>query len=148
MEDFNNKSYEKRIEDIKNNLYIGGGAVQAGNILNVMMSSFSNKEFTGASDISIDLVLSIISNEIKSLKRIVRDGGIVPIKMFENYFKGMIRPHDCYACLDKDLKFCVRHYGEEDWKDILYVFPYMNCSTAFDVTFKYDDIHCSDMSSI
>ena len=148
MEDFKNKSYEKRIEDIKNNLYIGGGAVQAGNILNVMMSSFSNKEFTGASDISIDLVLSIISNEIKSLKRIVRDGGIVPIKMFENYFKGMIRPHDCYACLDKDLKFCVRHYGEEDWKDILYVFPYMNCSTAFDVTFKYDDIHCSDMSNI
>ena len=148
MEDFNNKSYEKRIEDIKNNLYIGGGTDQAGTILNVMMSSFSNKEFTGASDISIDLVLSNISYEIKQLKRIVRDGGIVPIKMFENHFKGMIRPHDCYACLNKDLKFCVRHYGEEDWKDILYVFPYMNCLTAYDVSFKYDNIHCSDMSNI
>lgn len=148
MEDFNNKSYEKRIEDIKNNLYIGGGAAQAGSILNIMMSSFSNKEFTGASDISVDLVLSIISGEIHSLKRIVRDGGIVPIKMFENCFKGMIRPHDSYACLDKDLKFCVRQYGTENWKDILYVFPYMNCSTAFDVTFKYDNIHCSDMSGI
>ena len=148
MEDFNNKSYEKRIEDIKNNLYIGGGAAQADAILNVMMSSFGQREFTGHSDISVDTVLSNISQEIKSLKRIVRDGGIVPIKMFENHFKGMIRPHDCYACLDKNLKFCVKHYGEEDWKDILYVFPYMNCSTAFDVTFKYDDIHCSDMSNI
>ena len=148
MEDFNNKSYEKRIEDIKNNLYIGGGATQASIILDIMMSSFSKKEFTGASDISIDSVLSNISKEIKTLKGIVRDGGIVPIKMFENHFKGMTRPHDCYACLDKNLKFCVKHYGEEDWKDILYVFPYMNCSTAFDVTFKYDDIHCSDMSCI
>ena len=148
MEDFNNKSYEKRIEDIKNNLYIGGGAAQAGTILNVMLSSFSNKEFTGVSDISIDLVLSIISNEIKSLKRIVRDGGIIPIKTFEESFKGLQRPHDCYACLDKNLKFCVRHYGEEDWKDILYVFPYMNCNTAFDISFKKDNIHCSDMSNI
>lgn len=148
MEDFNNKSYEQRIEDIKNNLYAGGGAAQASIILDIMMSSFSKKEFTGASDISIDSVLSNISNEIKTLRRIVRDGGIVPIKMFENHFKGMTRPHDCYACLDKDLKFCVKHYGEEDWKDILYVFPYMNGITAYDVTFKWDEIHGSDMSSI
>ena len=148
MEDFNNKSYEKRIEDIKNNLYVGGGAAQANIILDIMMSSFSKKEFTGASDIPIDSVLSNISKEIKTLKGIVRNGGIVPIKMFENHFKGMTRPHDCYACLDKNLKFCVKHYGEEDWKDILYVFPYMNSMTAFDVTFKYDNIHCSDMSNI
>ena len=148
MEDFNNKSLDKRIEDIKNNLYMGGGAAQASIILDIMMSSFSKKEFTGASDISIDSVLSNISNEIKTLRRIVRDGGIVPIKMFENHFKGMTRPHDCYACLDKDLKFCVKHYGEEDWKDILYVFPYMNGITAYDVTFKWDEIHSSDMSSI
>lgn len=146
MEDFNNKSYEKRIEDIKNNLYIGGGAAQAAVILNIMMSSFCNKEFTGTSDISIDLVLSNISNEIKSLKQVVRDGGIVPIKMFESQFKSYIRPHNVYACLDKNLKFCVKHYGEDDWKDILYVFPYMNCMTAYDVTFKYDSIHQSDMS--
>ena len=148
MEDFNNKSYEKRIEDIKNNLYIGGGAAQAGAILNVMMSSFGQREFTGHSDISIDTVLLNISQEMKHLKRIVLDGGIVPIKMFESQFKNSVRPHDAYACLDKNLKFCVKHYGEEDWKDILYVFPYMNCMTAFDVSFKYDNIHCSDLSNI
>ena len=92
MEDFNNKSYEKRIEDIKNNLYAGGGAAQANIILDIMMSSFSKKEFTGASDISIDSVLSNISKEIKTLKGIVRNGGIVPIKMFENHldFIGLI----------------------------------------------------------
>ena len=148
MDNFTNKSYEDRISDIKANLYAGGGEGQANVLLNIMMSSFSKKEFTGASDISIDSVLSNISHEIKTLKGIVRNGGIVPIKMFENHFKGMTRPHDCYACLDKNLKFCVKHYGEDDWKDILYVFPYMNCMTAYDVTFKYDNIHSSDMSNI
>lgn len=43
-----------------------------------------------------------------------------------------------YACLDKDLKFCVRIFGEEDWSDILYVFPYMNSTKAYDVSFKYE----------
>lgn len=148
MEDFTNKSYEDRIQSIKDNLYAGGGAGQASVLLNVMMSSFGQCEFTGHSDISVDTVLSNISQELKNLKRIVRDGGIVPIKMFESQFKSCIRPHDAYACLDKHLKFCVKHYGEDDWKDILYVFPYMNCSTAFDVTFKYDNIHSSDMSNI
>lgn len=148
MDDFTNKSYEDRIQSIKDNLYAGGGIGQANVLLNIMMSSFGQREFTGHSDISIDAVLSNISQELKNLKRIVRDGGIVPIKIFESQFKGSIRPHDCYACLDKNLKFCVKHYGEDDWKNILYVFPYMNCSTAFDVTFKHDNIHCSDMSNI
>ena len=146
MEDFINKSYEDRLKDIKNNLYVGGGEGQANVLLNIMMSSFSQREFTGHSDISVDNVLSNISQEMKHLKRVVRDGGIVPIKFFENQFKNSIRQHDAYACLDKNLKFCVKHYGDEDWKNILYVFPYMNCMTAFDVTFKYDIIHQSDMS--
>jgi hypothetical protein len=146
MEDFKNKSYEERIQDIKNNLYAGGGAGQANVLLNVMMSSFSQREFTGHSDISVDNVLSNISQEMKHLKRVVRDGGIVPIKFFESQFKGCIRQHDCYACLDKNLRFCVKHYGEDDWKDILYVFPYMNSMTAFDVSFKNENIHQSDLS--
>lgn len=70
MEDFKNKSYEERIQDIKNNLYAGGGAGQANVLLNVMMSSFSQREFTGHSDISVDNVLSNISQEMKHLKRV------------------------------------------------------------------------------
>lgn len=146
MSDFVYKSYEDRIKDIKDNLYVGGGVGQANVLLNVMMSSFSQREFTGHSDISIDNVLSNISQEIKHLKRVVRDGGIVPIKLFESQFKGCIRQHDCYACLDTNLKFCVKHYGEKDWNNILYVFPYMNSMTAFDVSFKNENIHESDLS--
>jgi len=145
MSDFTNKSYEDRIKDINDNLYAGGGEAQGNALLNIMMSSFSHKEFTGESDISINTVLSNISQEIKSLKRVIRDGGIIPIDVFEDSFKGMHRPHDAYACLDKHLKFCVKHYGEKDWKNILYVFPYMNSMTAFDVTFKYDKLHRSIM---
>ncbi len=145
MGDLKNKSFEDRIKDINDNLYAGGGEAQGNALLDIMMSSFSHKEFTGESDISIDTVLSNISREIKSLKRVIRDGGIVPIDVFEDNFKGMHRPHDAYACLDKDLKFCVRHYGSDNWDDILYVFPYMNSMTAFDVTFKYDRLHQSNM---
>lgn len=48
------------------------------------------------------------------------------------------KPGQPYGCLDKDLKFCVRIYKEGDWSDILYVFPYMNATKAYDVSFKYD----------
>ena len=86
-------------------------------------------------DIDPTLVLNDIGNIIKSYQTLISTSGIVPIK---NFYNG--RKHDAYACLDKNLKFCVKHYGEEDWKDIKYVFPYMNCTTAFDVSFGYDNI--------
>lgn len=145
MEDFNNKNWEDRIEDIKKNLYIGGGIGQANALLSIMMSPFGSKEF-GHPDIDLSQILNNISQQIKDLTRVVKDGGIVPINIFESNFKSVHRLHDAYACLDKNLKFCVKHYGEEDWKDILYVFPYMNCTTAYDVAFKYDHIHQSDLN--
>ena len=142
-QDFNNKSFKDRIEDINNNLYLGGGFDQANALINIMLSPFSQKEFTGNSDIDVSGVLISIGNQIKELKRIIKDGGIVPFNVFMNSFKHMHRLCNAYACLDKDLKFCVKHFGEGDWKDILYVFPYMNSTTAYDVTFKKDIIHTS-----
>ena len=142
MGDINNKSYEDRIKDIKDNLYAGGGAGQASILLDVMMSPFGSKEF-GYADIDPTNVLVSIGNQLKQLIRTVKDGGVIPIKLFEGVKMG--KDHHPYACLDNDLKFCVKHYGEDTWKDILYVFPYMNCTTAFDITFKYDNIHTSDI---
>ena len=141
MEDLSNKNYEDRINDIKDNLYAGGGKEQAAVLLDIMMSPYGRGEF-GHSDIDSIYVLDIIQKHIKQLIRTIKDGGIMPISLFE--FRNEAIPHYAYACLDKDLKFCVKHYGEEDWKDILYVFPYMNCMTAFDVSFKYDHIFQSD----
>lgn len=140
MEDFYNKSWEDRIKDINNNLYIGGGIGQADSLMSIMMSPYG-KDF-GVVDIDPVNMLTLIGSQIKSLRNTIKNGGIVPIKLFEQSFQKST--HMAYACLDKDLKFCVKHYGEEDWKDILYVFPYMNCMTAFDVSFKYDHIHQSD----
>jgi hypothetical protein len=142
MGDINNKSYEDRIKDIKDNLYAGGGAGQESILLDVMMSPFGSKEF-GYADIDPTNVLVSIGNQLKQLIRTVKDGGVIPIKLFEGVKMG--KDHHPYACLDNDLKFCVKHYGEDTWKDILYVFPYMNCTTAFDITFKYDNIHTSDI---
>lgn len=138
MEDFNNKDWNKRIEDIKNNLCLGN--TNAGPLLSIMMSPYAQKDFCH-SDIDVSDVLTIIADQIKQLRKTIRNGGIVPISLLESTFKDVLQDHMAYACLDKDLKFCVRHYGEEDWKDILYVFPYMNCTTAFDISFKYEQIH-------
>jgi len=142
MEDINNKSYEDRIKDIKDNLYLGGGIGQANVLLDIMMSPFGGKEF-GYADIDPAHVLVSVAQQIKQLTRTVKDGGIMPIKLFEGVKLG--KAHYPYACLDNDLKFCVKYYGEDTWKDILYVFPYMNCTTAFDITFKYDNIHQSEI---
>lgn len=133
-----NKDWNKRIEDINNNLYLGGGIEQAKALLGIMMSPYAgkNKAF-GISDINTEDVLSIISQQIKCLKNTIKDGGIFPISFIENTFKNYMTKGMAYACLDKDLKFCVKHYGEDDWKDITYVFPYMNCNVAYDVTFNY-----------
>lgn len=141
MENIKDKSYEDRIKDIKDNLYLDGGIGQANALLDAMMSPFGSKEF-GLADIDTTHILNSIAQQIKQLTRIVKDGGIMPIKFFESTKLG--KPHYPYACLNKNLKFCVKHYDEEDWKDILYVFPYMNCMTAFDISFKYENIHQSD----
>ena len=140
MGNINNKSYEDRIKDIKDNLYTGGGAGQASVLLEVMMSPFGSKDF-GYADIDPINILVSIGTQLKQLIRTVKDGGIMHIKSFETFKLG--KDHHPYACLDNDLKFCVKYYGEDNWKDILYVFPYMNSNTAFDVSFKYETIHQS-----
>ena len=137
MEDINNKSYEDRIKDIKNNLYLGGGKGQADALIATMLSPYG-KNF-GQSDIDVHTTLASISAQIRSLKQTILSGEIVPIKIFETSFKNSIQKHMSYACLDNDLKFCVKHYGEDDWKDIKYVFPYMHTTTAYDISFGYDN---------
>lgn len=139
-EDLYTKDWNKRIEDIKNNLYLGGGIGQANSLLSIMMSPYG-KDF-GVVDIDPIDMLTLIGNQIQSLRKTIKNGGIVPIKLFEQSFQKST--HMAYAVLDKNLKFCVKHYGDKDWKDILYVFPYMNCTTAYDITFEYENIHQSE----
>lgn len=129
------EEYKNRLENIKSNLYLGGGVGQAHSFLTTLMTGFGQMP-----DIDPTLVLNDIGNIIKIYQRLISTSGIVPIK---NFYNG--RKHDAYACLDNDLKFCVKHYGEEDWKDIKYVFPYMNCTTAFDVSFGYDNIFVPEL---
>ena len=81
-EDFTNKDWSERIEDIKNNLYLGGGKGQADSLIATMLSPYG-KNF-GQSDIDVHSTLASISAQIRSLKQTVLSGGIVPIKIFEN----------------------------------------------------------------
>lgn len=123
------EEYDNRLENIKNNLYLGGGVGQAHSFLTAMMTGLNKP-----ADIDPTLVLNDIGNILKTYQQLISTSGIVPVK---NFFTG--REHNAYACLDNDLKFCVKHYGEDDWKDIKYVFPYMHTNTAYDISFGYDN---------
>ena len=49
MEDLHNKELKDRLEDIKNNLYMGGGREQASLLMSILMSPYTQKDF-GYSD--------------------------------------------------------------------------------------------------
>ena len=94
------EEYDNRLENIKNNLYLGGGVGQAHSFLTAMMTGLNKP-----ADIDPTLVLNDIGNILKTYQQLISTSGIVPVK---NFFTG--REHNAYACLDNDLKFCVKHY--------------------------------------
>lgn len=118
--------FKKRYDMIKDLLFKSGGQQQA----HIYLSSLFNECF------NMGDILKMIGDEIEYERDKYKNGYVVSAKRWVP-----IREKDGlpYGCLDKDLKFCVRILDDKtDWSDILYVFPYMNGSKAFDISFKYD----------
>lgn len=126
------KNWENRINSIKDNLYSEGGHGQAISLLDIMLSPFGNKNFK-SSDIDPKDVLDIIGRQIDTLRKMIYDGGFISLDVFETMFNNIAKKGESYACLDKNLNFCVKQYATENWIEIKYVFPYMNASRAFDI---------------
>lgn len=131
-----NKEKEK-YDKIVDNLYEGGGLGQAINFMSTLMSPYASSDF-GFAIFEPKHALDIISRQITELTRNVSNGGIVHISTFNTLLKTQsYRKSKAFACLDKDLKFCVRHYeNEESFNDILYVFLYLDAVTAYDIVNK------------
>lgn len=130
----NVKSEKEKYENIVDNLYEGGGLGQAINFMDTLMSPYASGDF-GFPIFEPKHALDIISRQITQLKRNVSNGGIVHISTFKTLLKSQnYRKSKAFACLDKDLKFCVRHNEDKDsFKDILYVFLYLDPVTAYDI---------------
>lgn len=135
MEEVNKK--KEKYDQIVDNLYEGGGLGQAINFMTSLMSPYASGDF-GYAIFEPKHALDIISKQITELTRNVSNGGIVHISTFKTFLKTHnYRRGKAFACLDKDLKFCVIHCENEDsFKDILYVFLYLDAVTAYDIVNK------------
>jgi len=124
----NTEYYVQQMQDgytmCKDLLFRHGGRAQAIGYLQSMLHENA---------LSFSDLLGAVTSEAENCKELVDNGGIVSVSRF-TFGKKLEK----YACLDKDLKFCVKEFGAEEWEDVLYVFPYMNVTKAFDVTFKYE----------
>ena len=116
MNDLKNKTYKDRINDIKNNLYIGGGIEQAKNLLYHLMDS------TG------------------SLSPVIQPSDMFNV-LFNFKYNSFIKVDNClllvnkqtYPCLTYNMEFVLRKYGTSEWNDVEYVMSFFDINRANDI---------------
>lgn len=120
------EDYKIRIDEIRNNLYNGGGRGQCKDLIKIMLDN---------EDIRPDDVLSDIAQLLSERKRLLEEDCISPIKHCD-YF---LEDGKTYTCLDKDLKFCIRKKGTPEWEDVSHVLTRFNAQRAFDLIYQYEN---------
>lgn len=132
MENFSNKSYEDRLNDIQNNLFIGGGIGQAKDLMYHLMDGTQQyKASLGASN-----VLDVIGKMIDDYIRIIKYGSFVKVdRCFSLVDKRT------YPCLTHNMEFVLRKYGTPEWEDVEFVMPYLDINRANDIiNHEYEDL--------
>ena len=127
-----NKTYEDRINDIKDNLFIGGGIGQAETLMYHLLDS-TNKDSTS---LNASKVLRIIADMIDNYTRIIKYGSFVKVdRCFSLVDKRT------YPCLTNDMQFVLRKYGTPEWEDVEFVMPYLDVNRANDIiNHEYEDL--------
>lgn len=120
------EDYQKKIDNICSELYIGGGRGQAKDLLKFMLDN---------EDIHPEDVLSNIAQLLSERKRLLEQDCILPISRC-NYF---LEDGKTYTCLDKDLKFCIRKKGTAEWNDVSHVLTRFNPQRAFELIHQYEN---------
>ena len=120
------EDYNIRIDEIRNNLYNGGGRGQCKDLIKIMLDN---------EDIRPDDVLSDIAQLLSERKQLLEEDCILPIKHCD-YF---LEDGKTYACLDKDLKFCIRKKGIPGWEDVSHVFTRFKAQRAFELIHQYEN---------
>lgn len=120
------EDYQKKIDNICNELYVGGGRGQCKDLLKFMLDN---------EDIHPEDVLGDISQLLSERKRLLEEDCILPINRCD-YF---LEDGKTYTCLDKDLKFCIRKKGTPEWKDVSHVLTRFKPQRAFDLIHQYEN---------
>ena len=124
MNDLRNKTYQDRINDIRDNLYIGGGIEQAKNLLYHLMDSTVNL----APAIQPSDMLSVLSNLYDNYTSIIKYHSFIKVdKCFSLINK------KTYPCLTYNMEFVLRKYGTPEWSDVEYVMPFFDVNRANDI---------------
>ena len=112
---------EKKFENIKNELFLGGGYSQALFLLEALLCD--------EKIVKMEDMLGIIgSNFDKKCKQLSKDS-IISIDRYDYLAKEGKK----YVCLDKDLKFCILEKGKEEWNNVAYVLPYFDIYKAAEI---------------
>lgn len=127
MEDNLKNNFENRLKIIKDQLFVGDDEISGGTgLMSMLMFRLIDDETIGT-----DFLMETIQNILTNKKRLIENGGMFPEWQVKSH--NLCKPHHAYACLNNELQFCVRHYDEDDWNDVAYVFPYMNPTKAYDI---------------
>ena len=130
MEEKKDTFQEDRLRAIKEDLYVGeehhaGGKGLSDVLIHILLADKT---------LDIESISASFIQLYKEKEYTISHGGILNVKLFEQNFSP--KEHYVYPCLDKDLKFRMLHYGEEDWEEAFYVFPYMNANTGWNISNK------------
>lgn len=120
------EDYQKKIDNIYSELYTDGGRGQCRDLIKIMLA----EDYINPED-----VLDAIGQILIERKRIINEGYIISIKNCD-YF---LEDGKQYACLDKDLKFCIKTKGTPEWNDVSHVLYRMSIKKAYELIEQYKD---------
>ena len=112
---------EKKFENIKSELFTGGGYGQALMLLELLICN--------EGIVKVEDLLKIIGRNFDRKCEQLSKDCIIPIDRYDYLAKEGKK----YVCLDKDLKFCILEKGKEEWDNVAYVLPYFDIYKAAEI---------------
>ena len=112
---------EKKYDNIKSELFLGGGYGQALMLLEALLC---NDKVVKMEDL-----LRVVGRNFDIKCEQLHKDCIISIDRYDYLAKDGKK----YVCLDKDLKFCILEKGKEEWKNVKFIFPYFDIYKAAEI---------------
>ena len=110
-----------KFNNVKNELFKDGGYPQAMAILSAIICDDGI--------IKLRDLLQMIGWHCDDMKEKLEKNYIIPIERYDYLAKVGKK----YACLDKDMKFCIREKGKSEWDDVSHVMPHYDIYKAAEI---------------
>ena len=117
----NSNGIGEKFNNVKNELFKDGGYPQAMAILSAIICDDGI--------IKMRDLLQVIGWHCDGMKEKLEKNCIIPIERYDFLAKDGKK----YACLDKDMKLCIREKGKNEWSDVSHVMPYYDIYKAAEI---------------